>query len=323
METIETVDILPDLNDLPCNSRHSFALRVAPLADGTTVCLPVNVLVGAQDGATLLMVAGVHGDEYEGITAQLELWESLQPEQVSGMVISVPVANPPAFRARQRRNPEDQVDMNRVFPGNQRGTITEQIAYRLYHDIALRADFVLSMHGWVAGGLVVPYVEYPRQSSVTETSRAAAIAFGLDYIEALDWNPGLLVAVCTQAGIPAIEPEIGGLAYTILERRMLYIRGTLSLMRHLHLLPSTDPQTSAQEVVRQMCFAPVGGVLHRHIELNGKIMQGNKLATITDFVGNPLAIIESPAEGIVAAQHLAAAINPGELVAVIFSEVEG
>ncbi len=163
------------------------------------------------------------------------MWDEIEPSDLAGTLVLVPAANPPAFRAGERRNPEDSLDMNRIFPGRADGTITERLAHRLFHDVVAGADFVLSLHGWGRGALVVPYTEYPRDSPVTQPSRAAARAFGLEWIEAFDWPPGMLVAVCARHGIPAIEPEIGGLEITVSERRALYKRCTRNLMSHLGL----------------------------------------------------------------------------------------
>jgi N-alpha-acetyl-L-2,4-diaminobutyrate deacetylase len=321
---VQAVDALPDVKSLPPGSRHRYALKVVTMADGTTLHLPVNVLVGQADGPVLLMVAGVHGDEYEGITAQLELWRELNPEDVSGVVVMVPVANPPAFRASQRRNPADMLDMNRVFPGKAQGAVTEQLAYHLYHEVARRCDVVLSMHGWTFGALVVPYVEYPLNAATTEAARAAAAVFGLEYVEGFDWHPGLLVAACTKAGIVAIEPEIGGLSCTLPERRARYKQGARNLMIHLDMLSGEiSAPASVSEVRREMLFAPIGGVLRRHKELEDPVAPGDAVATIADLNGTPLVTLTATAEGFVAAQRLAATVNPGDLVAVIFTVQEG
>ena len=237
MPTIRAASEPLEYDALPLRSRHRFALLVADRPDGSSLALPVLVMVGQRPTPRLVCVAGVHGDEHEGVTALLELWEELEPEALQGTVVMVPVANPPAFAANARVNPQDPVDMNRVFPGRADGRITERLAYHLFHSVVTGADLVLSMHGWSSGALVLPYVEYPRDSPVTPASRAAARAFGLDTLEPLDWHPGLLCAACNRAGIPAIEPEIGGLGYTEDARRALYKRGTRALMQHLGILP--------------------------------------------------------------------------------------
>jgi predicted deacylase len=304
---------------LPPRSRHRFIMPTGQMADGTSLALPVLVACGTMPAPRLVCVAGIHGNEPEGITALLDLWNELELGGLAGTLVLVPVANPPAFRAGERRNPEDPLDMNRIFPGRPDGSITERLAHRLFHDIVGGAAFVLSLHGWGRGALVVPYTEYPRDAPVTESSRAAARAFGLEWIEAFDWPPGMLVAVCARDGIPAIEPEIGGLEITDPTRRTLYKRCTRNLMMHLGLLPGT-PETPAivWDVVRATVSAPAGGVLRRAVELEDPICRGDVIATITDLLGQPRAEVVSPRDGFVAALRLTGAIAPGEQVAVIF-----
>lgn len=298
-------------------------LVVSGMADGTEVALPVLVAAGAVAGPRLVSVAGIHGNEPEGITALLDVWNVLDPGDLRGTLVIVPVANPPAFRAGERRNPEDPLDMNRIFPGRGDGTITERLAHCLVHDVVHGADFVLSLHGWGRGGMVVPYTEYPRDAPVTEVCRAAAAAFGLEWLEALDWPPGLLVAVCTRQGIPAIEPEIGGLECTIPERRALYKRGVYNLLRHLSMLAGEPevPQRS-RDVTRAQVVAPLGGVVQRLVELGTEVRAGEGIAVITNLLGQPLAEVLSPIDGFMAAQRLAAAVNPGDQIAIVFKPEE-
>lgn len=313
------VDDLPDLDRLP-PGRHSLLLRVGRTADGAELALPVNILAGRAAHPRLLMVAGVHGDEYEGILAQLELWRELEPAALAGTIVMVPVANPPAFAAARRRNPADEVDMNRVFPGDAHGTVTERLAHRLFQSVLPGSDLLLSMHSWTVDGAVVPYVEYPRRSPVTDASRDAAVAFGLDYVEALDWLPGLLVAAANRAGVPAIEPEIGGGAITLPERRALYRRGTLNLLRHLRILTGEPEHHEPHEVVRAAIVAPTGGLLLRHVEPGDHVTPGQPLATICDLNGHPLAEIAAPDAGLIAAARLRAAVQPGDMIALLFRE---
>lgn len=321
---LDNTPSLPEIDHLnydalPLNSRHRFAYYVANMADGSRLALPVMVMVGTARRPRLVCVAGVHGNEHEGITALLELWGELPNADLQGTLVMVPVANPPAFRASTRRNPEDMVDMNRIFPGQEDGSITERLAYHLFHGIVLGADFVLSMHGWSDGALVLPYTEYPQESPVTGASLAAARIFGLAHLEAWDWPYGLLCAACNRAGIPAIEPEIGGLGCTVPERRALYKRGVRNLMKHLGMQPGTpEVPLSVHQVKRTRLFAPAGGVLHRSVELGAQVNASDEVAAITDLTGRLVAQVNAPVAGFVAAQTLRASVNPGDSVAVIF-----
>jgi predicted deacylase len=310
--------------DVPLRSRRRFSLTAGAMADGTALAMPVLVATGTSHAPRLVCVAGIHGNEPEGITALLELWDEIEPDDLAGTVVLVPAANPPAFRAGERRNPEDALDMNRIFPGCADGTITERLAYRLFHDVVVGADFVLSLHGWGRGALVVPYTEYPRDSPMTRESRAAAMAFGLEWIEAFDWPSGMLVAVCARHGIPAIEPEIGGLEITLSERRAMYKRCTRNLMTHLGLLPGAlDLPETVRDVVRVQIITPSGGVIRRSVELGDAIRVGDPIATITDLWGRPRDTLVSPRDGFVAALRLTGSVAPGEQVAVIFQPQQG
>lgn len=311
---------IPDIKSLASANRHCFSLVIATMGDGSSIYLPINIMVGKEPGPCLLMVAGVHGDEYEGIIAQYELWEELDPELLKGEIIMVPVANPPAFRFGQRRNPEDMLDMNRIFPGNDNGSITERLAFHLYHDVAVKADMVLSMHGWIRGGLVVPYVEYPKQSKTTETCIKAARAFGLEYIEAFDWHEGLLAAACTRADIPAIESEIGGQSITHPDRRNLYKRCAKNLMRHLGILPGKpDTSHTVKKVTRQMLFAPCGGILRQHGKLGDQVKSGDLIASIYSLNGSRIVSCQAPCDGFIAEQCMTGFTNPGDLISIIFT----
>jgi uncharacterized protein len=189
--------------------------------------------------------------------------------------------------------------------------------------VVIGADFVLSLHGWGRAAMVVPYTEYPRDSPVTEASRAAAAAFGLEWLEPFDWPPGMLVAVCARHGIPAIEPEIGGMEVTLPEHRARYTRGIHNLLRHLGMEPGQpDVPARVSDVHREELAAPTGGIIRRCVEVGDTVVAGDRIAAITDLLGDPLAEIVAPCDGFVAALRLSSAVNPGQQVAVIFQPRE-
>jgi predicted deacylase len=142
--------------------RKTYRHEISTMPDGSTLSIPANVISGTRRHPRLLAVAGHHGDEQEGPAALISLWERLRPADLRGSVVMVPVLNPPAFQAVRRMGHEDGLDINRIFPGNPAGTVTERLADALCAHLAPGSDLILSMHGWSAGYLVEPYVEYPR-----------------------------------------------------------------------------------------------------------------------------------------------------------------
>ena len=211
-----------NFDDLPVGAKYPLDLDVVPLATGGTLSVPVNVMIGSQTGPCLALVAGVHGDEGEGILSLMELWDELQPAEIAGRLVMVPVANPPAFAAHRRTSPLDDGDLNRIFPGRPNGRPSERIADRLFHEVLKQADFVFSMHSWYAAGSVLPYVEYKHRAATAEASLAAAEAIGFEIIRISEWAPGLLTRVVNEAGIAGIEAEIGGTGISTTANRARY-----------------------------------------------------------------------------------------------------
>src|ERR1700693_1455009 len=124
----------------------SHALEITTL-DGLTR-IPFTVFIGSDRKPVALVIAGAHGDEYEGPAAIQDLLRELDPQRMGGAIIFVPVANPAAFAAATRRHPVDNGDLNRAFPGSAQGGPTEQLAHLLLQEFALVSDCVLSLHGW-------------------------------------------------------------------------------------------------------------------------------------------------------------------------------
>ena len=91
-----------DLSTLTPCSRHDFDFAVTRLADGSWLTAPVKVAVGNRPLPRLVALAGIHGDEPEGMLSLLDFRKACDPASLQGIIILVPVANPPAFAAHQR-----------------------------------------------------------------------------------------------------------------------------------------------------------------------------------------------------------------------------
>jgi len=310
-----------NLAELPYRSRHSLDLDVVRLADGTPLRLPVNVVVGAGQGPCLVLVAGVHGDESEGVLALMELWGELDPGSFTGRVVLVPVANPPAFAAHRRTSPLDGLDLNRIFPGKPEGSPSERLAHRLFGSVLRHCDFLFSLHSWYNAGVVLPYVEFKHNIGTARASLEAAKASGFDLIRISEWSPGLMTRVVNEAGIPGMEAEIGGTGISTPENRALYKARIRALMGHLGMAASPQPTNPSRLVDHMDLMAPDGGVLMITTRLGAEVAAGQKLAQISDLHNRPLAEVRSPSNGLVGAMRIAGSVQAGELVFRIFRDI--
>ena len=118
--------------------------------------IPIPIVqIKNGDGPTILLMAGIHGDEYEGQVAVARLAKDLQPEMLNGRVILLPMANFPAAKAGQRTSPIDDVNLNRSFPGDPAGTVTPIIAHYVESVLMKMADYAIDLH---SGGSSLHYV---------------------------------------------------------------------------------------------------------------------------------------------------------------------
>ena len=123
-------------------------LQVTRIADGSRLEVPMIVLAGMQSRPRLVCVAGIHGDEPEGMRALMELADELDPTKLKGELVLIPVANPSAFGAGSRVSPLDGLDLNRIFPGRANGSASERLAHALFEQVLSKADFVFALHSW-------------------------------------------------------------------------------------------------------------------------------------------------------------------------------
>src|ERR1700745_1708722 len=151
---------------------------------------PVITVTGAKPGPVLFVTAGVHGGEYPAIEAVIRLGKTLDPEKISGTVILMPVLNLPAFRTRTPFVcPIDNVNPNRVFPGDPTGSYSEQMTHALITEFVVYADAYIDLHGGDIPEALVPFVICRSEAGLADSkardvaarSKEMALAFEFPY----------------------------------------------------------------------------------------------------------------------------------------------
>ena len=116
--------------------------------------LPI-VCINNGDGPTVLVMAGTHGDEYEGQVTITRLAQTLETEMITGRLILFPMANYPAAKAGLRTSPIDELNLNRVYPGDPNGSPTMMIAHYIETELMKRSDYAFDLH---SGGSSLHYL---------------------------------------------------------------------------------------------------------------------------------------------------------------------
>ena len=119
-------------------------------------------LCGVKPGQTLAVTAGVHGCEYVGVQALRTLARELVPDDMTGNVILLPLANPYGFYAGAKRViPEDGVNLNGAFPGDRNGSLGQRLAFALEDSLYATVDFLADLHSGDCNEALHPLVFFP------------------------------------------------------------------------------------------------------------------------------------------------------------------
>jgi uncharacterized protein len=178
-------------------------INVTYLANGLKLVLPVHELKGEQPGPTVGITAAIHGDEIIGTEIIRRVIEQIKDLSIRGTVKFLPLANPLAFEDLNRNTPIDRTNLNRVFPGDRNGTLTEILAYKITTEFLDHIDVYVDIH---SGG-AIPIVDYVYIHNDEDMSRA----FGSTVLYRPKQNyEGTTCTYTVSKGIPSVTIEIGG-----------------------------------------------------------------------------------------------------------------
>lgn len=298
----------------PAGAKHR--LEMEAVEGASPVCLPVLLARGRRQGKTLVVMAGVHGDEYEGVSAVFQIFHEVDPEQMTGDLLAIPVANPPAFWAGSRTSPLDGRNLAREFPGTRDAGPTAEIAYHLDRSVIAAADFYLDLHSGGIRYLMPTMVGY---DATDDRSRAAALCFGANVM----WGhsaigSGRTISAAKARAIPFLYTEARGSGRVAEEDAGMFRRGIRNTLQHLGIL-SGKPEPVAIEHhllgdgdIDQGITCVRRGFLTAAVGLLDNVREGQLLGTVADLLGNCIDTLYAPRSGQVALIHAFPVIEPGE-----------
>lgn len=188
---------------MPAEPGYSVSrIPVSVLGNGHELSVVVHEIAGAQPGPTIGVTGGLHGDEPDTVEFLRCFIERMRQVSFSGTIVALPCANPLAYESRTRNTPTDMIDLNRAFPGDADGTLTLQLAAKVYGVFSQRCDYFVDLH---CGGLF-PAVEYAYVHGDAALARSA----GLRLLYTGPSYNGSLALCLEQTGVKTTVLEIGG-----------------------------------------------------------------------------------------------------------------
>jgi len=308
-------------------------LDLLELQDGSSVAFPSIIINGKKVGPKLFIGAAFHGDEANGIESIRRIANEINPNELSGTILAVPIQNPLAFRAGHRfainqivRSPLDcmPADMHSMFPGNVDGNPFEMMVHRLYSDVISKAEYAIDMHQPTIGGKYVPisFVSQSGKEDVVKRSEDLARAFGTAFLVKTKKGgyarEGNMHVYSTVNGIPSIMVELGEGGKLEQEYVRLGVDGVKNVLKHLKMIEGT-PVSSKQRIIREMIEvrARKGGLLHVEADLGKEVSKGDLVANIVSPVGPVVESVRSPATGILLRKTTFPTIISGERIVVL------
>lgn len=281
-----------------------------PAGSDAALSIPVAVFHGAKPGPVLAIVAGSHGTEYTSIIALEKLIGTLNPAEISGTVIIVPLINIPSFEQKvPHLNPVDHKSMNRWYPGKMDGTQTDRASFLITKQVVEQCDHLIDLHGGDLDESLRPYSYWTKTGNEKQDqiSREMVLAFGLDHIIISADRPKdpqasrYLENTATTRGKPSITAEAGYAGTVETDDLNALVNGCLGVMRYLKMLPGApaviDHPVWIEKVVT--IASEHTGIFYPLVKRGTYVEQGMKVGYVTDYLGKVIFEARAPVAGVV------------------------
>ena len=291
--------------------RHVMDLQVARLYTRTSVEIPVVVQRGKTDGPVLLLLAGVHGDEVNGIDTVRRILKDMEERPLeSGTLVAIPVLNVFGFLAMQRELPDGR-DLNRFFPGSATGSLASRLAHALVSEVLPAVDVVIDLHSGADQRYNHPHLRYTEGDA---SSLAMAEVF----------DPPLLLKASLRERSLRSHLQGKGKSYMLYEGGMarsmdedairVAHRGISRVMEHLGLWkgPSDKRQGAAMLNSSKWVRSPMAGLFHPVVENGSRVEVGMVMGLVSDPYGEMVTQVRATFAGNLICVNISPVVNQGD-----------
>lgn len=317
MKTNEENDILSILGEnIPLGTSKTINFNIANLYTSTKVEIPIIIERSKKSGPTVLITAGIHGDEINGVEIVRQVISKKINKPAKGTIICIPLLNVFGFLSMNRFFPDGR-DLNRVFPGTKNGSLASRFAYQFVNEILPVADFCLDFHTGGGSRFNAPHI---RVDGKNEKLMNLAKVFNAPFTLLSKNLEGSYRGTCAKKGIDILLFEGGKSQNSNRDIAKEGFLGVLRILKYLEMLePSlelSDPPKEDTIIVEKSSWmrAKYSGLLHIKIPYGKLVEKGEHLATITDPYGKMRHVVKAPNQGYIINVNEAPIVYKGDAI---------
>lgn len=300
--------------EIAAGERRTIDLPVALLYTHTPLSMPVHLIHGRQPGPALFVSGVIHGDELIGLEIIRRLLNRRILSRLRGTLLAIPVVNTHGLLHRSRYLP-DRRDLNRSFPGSEKGSLAARLANLFSEEVVSRCCYGIDLHSAGLNRVNLPQIR--ADFSDPETERLARV-FGVPVLLDSQQRDGSLRQVAAERGVKVLLYEAGeALRFDELSIRA-GVRGILAVLRALDMLPTSSSAQPARCLdapiahSSQWVRAPQSGIVRLATVLGSRVKKGQRLAIVADPFGESECEVTAPVAGIIIGRSTLPLTNEGE-----------
>lgn len=297
---------------IEAGTRKTINIPVSTLSDHTPVTLSAHVIHGRNDGPTIFVSAGIHGDEVIGVEIVRRLLRAKNLKSLRGTLIVIPIVNTFGFINNSRYLP-DRRDLNRCFPGSPNGSLASRLAHIFLNDIVARCSLGIDLHSAAIHRTNLPQM---RVSASNEETMRLADVFGAPVILTSVLRDGSLRQEAAKIGVDVLLFEAG----EAMRFDEMYVRsglaGILRVLKSTGMLPTAGiAKPKAKSLLcsnSNWLRAPASGLLRMFKAEGDVVEQGDVVAAISDPFGESEVEVITRYGGIIVGRAVMPVVYEGD-----------
>ncbi|MEE3226635.1 MAG: succinylglutamate desuccinylase/aspartoacylase family protein [Bacteroidota bacterium] len=302
--------------------RRTLNFNLAKLYTTTSVEVPIIIQRAKKPGPCILITAGIHGDEINGVEIVRQVISKKINRPARGTIICIPVINVFGFLNMERAFPDGR-DLNRVFPGTQNGSLASRFAYQFTNKILPLADFCMDFH---TGGGSRFNVAQIRVDPDKEELMQYAKLFGAPFIVYSKNISKSYRSTCEKMNIPVLLFEGGKSQISDKDIARAGVHGVMRILSHFKMLSKNfeAPQQSKDSITIKSSSwlrAKYSGLLHLKSTCGDFVEKNEVIATITDPYGTFRHKVKASNDGYIINTNEASLVYQGDAIFHISTEL--